>query len=525
MLTQSRILDTVGQTIVEYHPHLSLAVVRQILEPLVHSHFTAITQTPIAVRLKQFESKGIGGLPNIPFDFHEQRLLMNHGLLRCASIINKSHLKKQGLLSAIRCILRMSRLVLINCRILLSPKEERSDGSRLNIQLDAYGRGALPLSSGRADFQFQVKMLLTYLYFSFLLAAGKFEVNMALRNTIERRIRTLFSTGQEGDHFALIAYQLPLLAVEFLGEVDRVVKKVCIQLGRTSTFWAVNGHFDNMYIRYTLALKKFVFDGEVNIIQHGGGPGFDLNCFQEVYSRKVSTTYCTWGWRSVISKDVSLGYPPQKKPFRRSTRIHTDQGTLVVMSDWSLIPQLGDSSEVVYHSNRERIIEGIRVLLSSLPKVNNVYIRPPRVIYTAALSSLIEDFLGKDIKVLRGNRINYRDFRAVIHTYLGTSWIESIFEDVPTMCVSPMRTKDVNVESRKLFTELHMSGVLHYEAKSLLDLYCGEKFDIETWWSSDLTSSAISQFRNNYCSTFNTNQFNSMVNGKHRSVGRVQTTS
>jgi putative transferase (TIGR04331 family) len=72
----------------------------------------------------------------------------------------------------------------------------------------------------------------------------------------------------------------------------------------------------------------------------------------------------------------------------------------------------------------------------------------------------------------------------VIHNYLGTSWLESLAMNVPTICFLPRGIHAFRATAQPFADRLQQVGILHHSGRDAAKFVNGFRGDPSSWWNS-----------------------------------------
>lgn len=227
--------------------------------------------------------------------------------------------------------------------------------------------------------------------------------------------------------------------------------------------------------------------------QHGGNYGLDKLHAIEQYERTVADRFYTWGWEDDDFRASPLSLPPPRSPTRR--RRNRVMLNCLEMPRWvyrlHFQPMPG---------TMETLISLTGDFLYGLQNIDDVVVR------------LYPQNLGWEIRrKLLSRRPNlrfddhtlsaydrYSECQVVVHNYLGTSWLESLALNRPTVCFFDSDTYRFRDAALPYIDELIQLGVLHSsgsEAAIFVDQLGG---DPEGWWMSVGVQDARRRFVEKY---------------------------
>ncbi len=88
----------------------------------------------------------------------------------------------------------------------------------------------------------------------------------------------------------------------------------------------------------------------------------------------------------------------------------------------------------------------------------------------------------------------YFGSRIVVHSYLGTSWLETIGMNIPTVCFYDPEAYKFRPDAKSLIDELARVGILHTSGSSAATLVNKIDDDVAKWWLSTEVQLARTNF-------------------------------
>ena len=227
--------------------------------------------------------------------------------------------------------------------------------------------------------------------------------------------------------------------------------------------------------------------------QHGAGYGIDRIHAVEAFEARVSDRYFTWGWSNADNpkvKPVSPGalYCPTKKR----------KYVLVSCCD---VPK------VVYRLHFHPMPGTIQTMhretcefLAALPDRKNLLVRPyPHDFgwgFVEKLRKAAPDAAFDDHRA--GIFDRFAQSRLVVHSYLGTGYLETLALNIPTICFYDTNTYAFRQEAQSLMDGLASVGILHRSGKAAARFVAGLSDDPEGWWMKPEVQDARNRFVEQY---------------------------
>jgi len=124
----------------------------------------------------------------------------------------------------------------------------------------------------------------------------------------------------------------------------------------------------------------------------------------------------------------------------------------------------------------------------------------------------------------RSAATRFAESRLVIHNYLGTGWLETLFLDIPTVCFFDSQAYAFRDEALPLIAELETVGILHPSGPAAAKFINNLQDNFEDWWQTAVVKTARQNFIKKYAN-FSTNWMNDwelQLKGVQRPVHCVQ---
>jgi putative transferase (TIGR04331 family) len=234
--------------------------------------------------------------------------------------------------------------------------------------------------------------------------------------------------------------------------------------------------------------------------QHGGFYGIsEFPSYAERHEKQIADRYLTWGWSNEGS---SIAGPAtiivRTKPIKRNSPKHllfvTDQLFTIPRSIFS---DIGESSS--YLANIKLLIDGITTARS------DVLVRIPITHAESGYSQIgwINEHLPQTAIDTgeQGFRRLLKSSKLVVIPHNGTTLIESIALEVPTVIVWDKSIVWMRSESEVVFNALEQVGIFHRTPESAASFINLIWNDVDGWWNSHSTIEARKQFTDQYART------------------------
>jgi putative transferase (TIGR04331 family) len=343
---------------------------------------------------------------------------------------------------------------------------------------------------GRIDFFFALVKWRRWLAWDDLF----YQINFQVKLNAEWRLQRACSVSPVNNLVSLIKVLLPLhLPVALLEGLStyRTIM-VTMPLFRPKLLYSANalhGH-----LPFKILAAEWREEGTKLIYhQHGGSYGLDKIHAIEEYEIRVSDKYFTWGWRKKGNKNViPMTFAKLTIPFRKRRFI------LFVLDDFPIVVY-----RLHFHPMTDSIIKMKKEtceFLFLMRNQKNLFIRTQCKDYSgnyinmlhAAAPSAIFDNLSASIYE------RFAQSRLVVHNYLGTTYLETLALNIPTVCFYDPNVYSFREEAKPFIDELERVGIIYRSAKSAAVFLASIIDDPEGWWMQDDLQNVRNAFVKNY---------------------------
>lgn len=292
---------------------------------------------------------------------------------------------------------------------------------------------------------------------------------------------------------ALASLYIPKVFLEGLSSYREQVMNLGIY--RPKAVYSANGL--NWHISFKILAAEWREQGTKLLYhQHGGGYGVDKENILEDYEVRVSDRYYTWGWRHPSATVKPLSPPPVVTggffPAQRKHEI------LLVCLETPKLPYrlwyqpMPGTMELVIRETAEFVAKLRRptdLLVRLAPKGFGWGMRD--AIVSRVPSTRFDDFSVGSLK-------RFATSRLVIHNYLGTSWLETLALNLPTVCFYSPMIHSFRATTAPFINELERVGILHRSASMAAAFVQSIGRDVEVWWKGTEVQAARQIFVDNY---------------------------
>ena len=311
---------------------------------------------------------------------------------------------------------------------------------------------------------------------------------------------------------ALIPLYIPVTLLEGF-EIYRL-KVLKLNLHRPLAVYSATALYSNLTFNLLIAEWR-QYGTKLLYHQHGGGYGMEKNLVVESYESRVADQYYSWGWTR-----ASMSVKPLSPAMTFHTpRFQTDK-ILLVTTDYPNLPYR------LMHTPMPGTIEvmhqDVCEFLTSFSKKENLIIRPYPVDYGWGILEAMRSISGgatfnsktKLSSLIEGCRL-------IVCSYLGTTWLETLGLNIPTVCFYDPESYLFRDEVRSSVAALHDVGILHSSGREAAFFIANLGGDVESWWKSSKVQVARINFVKRYAN-FSSNwmtewekEFQSIVEREH----------
>jgi len=320
-------------------------------------------------------------------------------------------------------------------------------------------------------------------------------------DTFSMELRTQISLnpsayiGFESAVRALIPMQIPKTVIE--GYKDTLNRINLKKLPRTPKIvFTANRHASNDSFAIWAAEKAEV-GSRLVLGQHGGLYGEGLfPTRHEQHEIAVSDSYVTWGWDDRKYKNISPG-PAFVNIAKKSRGLSNDKTSLLIMTDSTLRygKYCWDGTEegTQYLSDQVAAIKGLDDdikghVVVRLYDSNARDDMPHSLFWRNKLPNVELSDGASSIAVQRSKA------RLVLCTTLGTSQIETMSQNVPTLIFCNPLIVTTRHEATDVFKSLKMVGIYHETPESLSAHINKIWPDVDEWWHDPATQQACDAY-------------------------------
>lgn len=272
----------------------------------------------------------------------------------------------------------------------------------------------------------------------------------------------------------LLPLYIPVALLEGLGKYRTFLDS--LHLYRPKAVYSCNYLYGNLTFKILVA-NWVLLGTKLLYHQHGGCYGIDRQHVLELYETRVADFYYTWGWSVPGNSKVrSLILPPCSIP--------KCQRKFILLN-------CGDYPDNLYRIQYQPMgsfVDQFRQetcsFLSKLSDTSNLLIRPYFYDYSGRFVRSMQDSApGVPIDDHRiGSIKRFAQSKIVVHNYLGTSYLETLSLNIPTVCFYDADYYLCRDTIKPLFDALENVGIIHRNALSAAQFVDSIAVNPSSWW-------------------------------------------
>ena len=229
--------------------------------------------------------------------------------------------------------------------------------------------------------------------------------------------------------------------------------------------------------------------------QHGGGYGIDRIHTTEEYETQVANRFYTLGWESNSPKQKPLAAALSRNFFRR-----TKVGSQILLSCVLYPKQVYRIHFQPMPGTIENMITETTAFVRESKDWPELLVRPyPDDYGWSMVNTLRATNPALRLDDMHVNGMNsYARSALVVHNYLGTSWLETLALNIPTVCFYDVRTYSFRSAAQPYIDRFEAAGVLHRDGSSAARFVSSIMANPQSWWDSPALQDLRAEFARNY---------------------------
>jgi len=288
---------------------------------------------------------------------------------------------------------------------------------------------------------------------------------------------------------ALMPLYIPVTLLEGFASYRNAV--LSLSLPRPEAVYSANAMHGNL--TWKIIAAEWRQEGTKLLYhQHGGGFGLEPMLAVEEYEIRNSDRYYSWGWTHNSAKIKALS---PAMPFRKRVA-NSKQVVLCCI----------DSPGVLYYLHTQCTVTAVEKVhqescsfLLHLDQGMQLVIRPYPVDYGWNAVERMRNAAPYASFDNSSNSIElfYRS-SLVVHNYLGTSWLETLGLNIPTLCFYNAEDYYFRSEVFAFIDALKRVGILHDSGRDAARFITALGNDIDGWWNKPEVQEARQNFVQQY---------------------------
>lgn len=323
---------------------------------------------------------------------------------------------------------------------------------------------------------------LTYLH--------KLEVNLNEKWRLDRARAVGKADGFLDIVKILMPLHLPVVLLEGFARTRETILKLPIQ--RPKIIYSANAL--NGHVTFKILASEWRQKGTILLHhQHGGGYGIDRIHALEQFESRVADRFYSWGWKNTSNTKVQPLSPAPPRAQERRQNI--------------ILLNCVDYPAKAYRIHFQPMPGTINKLyletftfVKNLKNQSILLIRPYMHDYGTEFKKIMEKTCPgtKFDNFSKNNFVRFSESRLVVHNYLGTSYLETLALDIPTVCFFDPDTYAFREEAQPFLDNLERVGILHRSGRSAATFVNEYGNNPEKWWLQHETQKARKEFIHRY---------------------------
>ena len=294
----------------------------------------------------------------------------------------------------------------------------------------------------------------------------------------------------------LVSKNIPKIFLEGFHETKKCVKDKGWSTSPKNIYTSTS-HYDDEFFKFWMA-SKIEKGTKINVFQHGGNYGTGKFSFFDYYDISISDTFYSWGYKVNNNQNVvPLG---NIKTINTFIKYKLNGTGLLVMMDLSRYSYMLYSVPISACQINRYIEEQILFLDNLIPSIRKkINIRLHRLDFSnfhqeKLLSKHNDLTFDKNLDIIN----SIKKCRIYISTYNATTYLESLYWNIPTICYWDPKYWEINDESKALFEVLISVGILYHDPVKAAHKINQVWDNVDAWWQSDELQNARKLFCNKY---------------------------
>ena len=332
--------------------------------------------------------------------------------------------------------------------------------------------------------------------------------DVEIDNEIRGRVQIKTSESRDAEQFIrkIISRHIPMLYIEHFQKVSESFTKKTLPSHPTTIFTS-NLHMASE--QFLMWMSHKALGGTRLVIgQHGGVHGMSKFDSQEFrHEMQIADSYLSWGWPSSTNTSVVPSFAlinTQCADIRQEAS--KKQVKLLLVTDVSYrYPSLNrgmNGTQSIYLHNLFTLTEQLSPVVRDntcvrLYHEHEYFDNNQKPFWNSRFPILNVSTGHTPMKQHR------EQARIVLCTSIGTTYIETIHRNIPTVIFLDPAISPLKAEHAQIFESMKHSGILHFSAESAAEHINSVWDKVDEWWQSEPVRDSITQFSNLFNRTVN----------------------
>jgi len=291
---------------------------------------------------------------------------------------------------------------------------------------------------------------------------------------------------------ALLPLFIPVIYLEGFSAYRQ--KAYALNLPRPKVIYTANSLYGHTLFKTLVAGWREEGTKLINH-QHGGGYSLDRIHAGEEYETRVADRFYTLGWKGIYAKQVPLAGTALRYQF------HDSQVTEQMLLSSACFPKY------VYRIHFQPMPGTIEIMIANTVDFVRVMKDRQELVFRPYYEDYGWGFVNK-LKQANPNLLlddlrftglkSYARSALVVYNYLGTSWLETLAMNIPTVCFYNTDTYAFRDAAQPFIDELAAVGVLHQDGSDAARFVLSINNNIQGWWQRPEVQDARLAFVQNY---------------------------
>ena len=327
-------------------------------------------------------------------------------------------------------------------------------------------------------------------------------------NELRGRVQIKTSESRDAEQFIrkIISQHIPMLYIEHFQKVSESFTKTTL-LSHPTTIFTSNLHMASEQFLMWMSHKAL---GGTRLVvgQHGGVHGMSKFDSQEFrHEMQIADSYLSWGWPSSTNSSVvpSFALINANNGDRRNAPSSL-RSTLLFVVDSTYrypSPNRGINGPLVQYLNN---CFAVTEQLSPVVRDNTCVRLYHEHEYFDNNQKPFWNSRFPILNVSTGHtpmKQHREQARIVLCTSIGTTYIETIHRNIPTVIFLDPAISPLKAEHAQIFESMKHSGILHFSAESAAEHINSVWDKVDEWWQSEPVRDSIALFSNLFNRTVN----------------------